>query len=337
MTTISDIARVSGVSISTVSRVLNGNYVVSKEKREKVLKAMKELGYVQKKKDVGKGEEKTKKTIIVITSVLIDEIIQGIQDVAEDLNYEVLIKYYNKSGFNLNELFDNPMYSNSISGVIILNSLITSEELEEIIKHNIPVIQTGQYLQLSRTYSVTIDDEEAGYDTTKHLIEIGKKKIAFIGISSEDNIPEHNPYFTIKRYRGYRSALEEFNIPFDNSLVFHSDNSLEDAATITEKIIKHGDVDGILASSDHIAIACIETIKRYGLDIPKDIAVVGFDNLEISEFITPKLTTVSQPFYDIGAEAVNMLDSIIKNNSFIGKKLLLDHTLIKRESTAQSR
>ncbi|MBT2721153.1 LacI family DNA-binding transcriptional regulator [Bacillus sp. ISL-46] len=330
MVTVVDVAKKAGVSVATVSRVLNSNYMVTKEKRDKVLKAIAELGYVPK--TTVRNEKGTeKKVIVVVAAAIIHEIIAGIQDFGEQHDYEIIISYHASQTKSSQPW--SFLTKEQLGGLIILNMLFDDQELLEI-SEKVPVVQCSQYSSIPNAFTVTVDDENATYHAVTHLIETGKRNIAFVGLGSEDGDVYISPNFSKNRYIGYRRALEDNGIEFNPDLVKYGDYSYESGAQTAKELLEQQiPLDGVFCVTDNMAVACLNTFKEAGYRIPEDIAVCGFDNQEISEMTNPKLTTVDQPFYEIGYESMRMLESIIKGEISTGRRVLIEHKLIKRGST----
>lgn len=327
MATIVDVAKRAGVSVATVSRAMNSNHIVTQEKRNKVYQAMEELNYQPR---VARNNEKTndRKIIVVLTTVMIEELISGIYDRAGELNYEVIISYVTKNQQNIESI--ETLKNAKIAGVIIFNALLRREELAEI-GLKLPVIQCLQSVEMPKTFIVAIDDEKAAFDSVTRLIEQGKKRIGFIGLEENE---EAVPYFSKERYRGYRRALDEAMIDYDRSMVKYSDLTYDGGVVAAKEFLAMKQKpDAVFCVQDTLAAACINVFKDAGMAIPEDVAISGFDNAEISQIISPKLTTVEQPFYEIGYETVNMVDALINEDISTGRRLLIDHRLIEREST----
>jgi LacI family transcriptional regulator, repressor for deo operon, udp, cdd, tsx, nupC, and nupG len=330
MVTVIDVAKKAGVSVATVSRVLNSNYMVTKEKRDKVLKAIEELGYVPKT-TVRNEKGSEKKLIVVVAAAIIHEIIAGIQDFGEQHDYEIVISYHASQTKSSQPWSFLP--KEQLGGLIILNMLFDDQELQEI-SERVPVVQCSQYSSIPNAFAVTVDDENATYHAVSHLIETGKRNIAFIGLGIEAGEGHLSPNFSKDRYIGYRRALEDNGIPFSADLVKYGDYTYESGALLAKELLEQQTpLDGIFCITDSLAVACLNTFKEAGYRIPEDIAVCGFDNQEISEMTNPKLTTVDQPFYEIGYESMRMLENLIKGEISTGRRVLIEHKLIQRGST----
>ncbi|MFS0778266.1 LacI family DNA-binding transcriptional regulator [Neobacillus sp. 3P2-tot-E-2] len=330
MVTVVDVAKKAGVSVATVSRVLNSNYMVTKEKRDKVLKAINELGYVPKT-TVRSEKNGDKKVIVVVAAAIIHEVIAGIQDFGEQHGYEIMISYHASQTKTSQPWSFLP--KEQLGGIIILNMLLDEQELQDM-SDKVPVVQCSQYASIPNAYAVTVDDENATNHAVSHLIETGKRNIAFIGLGIDDREGLISPNFSKDRYIGYRRALEDNGISFNPDLAKFGDYTYESGAQSAGELLEQEiPFDGVFCVTDNLAVACINTFKEAGYRIPEDIAVCGFDNQEISEMTNPKLTTVDQPFYEIGYESMRMLESIIRGEISTGRRVLIEHKLIKRGST----
>ncbi|RCX16063.1 LacI family transcriptional regulator [Anaerobacterium chartisolvens] len=325
MVKIEDVAALAGVSVATVSRVLNNNYMVSKEKREKVLEAVKALNY--QPNALGRNLRRAEsKMVLVVCTAVIDEAMRGIQDVAKDLGYDVILSYSDRTGgMNSIKFLENGL----VGGVIFLNMLFKDEELINISKQY-PVVQCGEYVDIPNSYLVAVNDGKATYDMTKHVIELGKKRIAFVACEGYGE----NPHFSRDRERGYKLALADFGLPHYPELRRSGDFSIESGIAAAKEYLKMDHKpDAVICAQDNIAFGCLNTFKNAGLSVPGDIAVTGFDNIEISEVSDPSITTIAQPFYEIGRETMKMLVSLMKGEISVGRHLFIDYQLIVRGST----
>jgi LacI family repressor for deo operon, udp, cdd, tsx, nupC, and nupG len=232
----------AGVSVATVSRVLNSNYMVTKEKRDKVLKAIEELGYVPKT-TVRNEKNSEKKVIVVVAAAIIHEVIAGIQDFGEQHGYEIMISYHASQAKSSQPWGFLP--KEQLGGLIILNMLFNEQEIQEL-SDKVPVVQCSQYTSIPNAYAVTVDDENAAYHAVSHLIETGKRNIAFIGLGIEDGDSFISPNFSKDRYIGYRRALEDNGISFNSDLVKYGDYSYESGAQSALELLEQQiHIDGV--------------------------------------------------------------------------------------------
>lgn len=323
MANINEVAKLAGVSVATVSRVLNNNYMVSDEKKQKVLEAVKELDY-QPNTYAKNLRQSENKMILVVCTIMMEHALDGIKDAAQQAGYDVIVDYIGFRDPKSNAL--KFLQSGLVGGVIFLNVLHYDDELVRVMKEY-PNVMCGEFISRSNSTSVSIDDEKASYEMTDYLIKQNKKRIAFIGLADEFK-------FAIDRERGYKRALFDNEFQIDSKLIIKGEYSFESGIEAARKLLElENRPDAVFCAQDMIAAGVIEHFKENNINVPKDIIVAGFDNHEFSEMIRPRITTVAQPFYEIGRESARALISIIRNEDNTGKRIYLNHELYIREST----
>ncbi|MBN1468413.1 MAG: LacI family DNA-binding transcriptional regulator [Fusobacteriaceae bacterium] len=323
MANINEVAKLAGVSVATVSRVLNNNYMVSDEKKQKVLEAVKELDY-QPNTYAKNLRQSENKMILVVCTIMMEQALDGIKDAAQQAGYDVIFDYLGFRDPKSNAL--KFLQSGLVGGVIFLNVFHYDDELARVMKEY-PNVMCGEFISKSNSTSVSIDDEKAAYEMTDYLIKQNKKRIAFIGLSDDFK-------FAVDRERGYKRALFDNEYQLDNKLILKGEYSFETGVEAAKKLVElENKPDAIFCAQDMIAAGVIEHLKENNINVPNDIIVAGFDNHEISEMIRPKITTVAQPFYEMGKESAKALISLIKDEDTIGKRIYLNHELFIREST----
>ncbi len=327
MATIEDVAAKAGVSIATVSRVMNNSYMVSSEKREKVLAAAKALNYRTSRSAARQAENHV---IMVAGPVFIGGIYEGIQDKAAAYDYDVVFSY---TGSEQGQLKSNSLIRQGlVDGLILINYVFAEGELEEL-SSLFPVVQCGGILDTPDSFTVSINNERAANDVVNHLIGLGYSRIALVMPGLSDLIPA----FTSEREIGYRSALLEHNLVFDPELVFNTDIDPESFdQTVQSMIGMDNPPDAIFCVFDTLAAGIMLAMQDANVKIPEEIAIAGFDNDEISEMMRPPLTTISQPRNEIGVECVRLLMSLLKEGPSSGRHILMAHRLMVRESTSPS-
>lgn len=330
MATVIDVAKEADVSVATVSRVLNNSFMVTEEKRERVLAAIEKVGYKvsTKNKELKRNNSKV---ILVITGTLIEDLFNSFQDTAGDLGYHVIYHYCsNPSSTEGAKEVVNLLKNNIIAGVVLLDIAESNNEFKQVISHY-PVVQIGKPLiDTTDKYIVSADDRTIAYDVVSHLIETGKKRIAIISGASEGKIS----HFEQQREKGYTDALRDNNLPCDDCLKFHVDFTMDGGSDATKKILAlENRPDAIFCISDSLAVGCIYRLKKAGISIPDEISVAGVDNSEITEFFDPPITTVDQSFKEIGSETIRMLVSLINGELSRGRKIYIEHQLVIRSST----
>lgn len=320
MVTIENIAERAGVSVATVSRVINNEFLVTKEKVERVKAAMKEMGYqpnyLRKKK-----EKKDTKIVLVVTSDIIDDILKGISDAAQGRDYDIMLDYVTSSDINTRSI-RRYLENGIVDGIILINYFVANEEIAAINEHY-PLVQCGETTGSPNSFSVSIDDERAAYDLTTYLIHSNKKRIAFSTFDLNVN-------FLKQRKRGYLRALYENNIPYDPKLFFTTDHSVESGMEVASTVLAgdHPPIDAIVCASNLVAEGFLHALEKGDAGNRSSIMVAGFDNVEPSELIEPRIVTISQPFYQIGYEAMRTLYALIQNEIRENRKIYLPYEMI---------
>jgi DNA-binding LacI/PurR family transcriptional regulator len=331
--TIKDIARLTGFSIATVSRVLNNKGMFySKGTYEKIIAAARSINYYP---DAIARGLKTKKTfniafLVPKTAEFYSEIFLGIQDAANPSGYSVAM-YSSKFDAEQEKRNIEVILSNRLDGMIIATTLIDQKNFENILMAGIPVVTIEKFLKNAKIPSITIKNREISKKAVEYLISLGHKKIGFI--SEPLNIGKIE-----SRLHGYKDALSGAGINYDDSLVFINECLAEEIFDVCYEYIKSIflkkiDLTAIFTSTDVIAISAIKALSDLGNKIPEDISIIGFDGLEITKYTNPSLTTVIQPRYEMGREAMKLLLNIIKGQSV--SNIDLKAKLEIRNSTSQ--
>lgn len=334
MSTVVDVAREAEVSVATVSRVLNNSFMVTQEKCERVRAAIEKLDYKINTK-TKEGKRSNSKILLVITSVLLEDLFANLNDTATEHGYNILYYYCNNTSFSdsLKDII-KILNNNMIAGIISLDIINYDTGLKQIL-NQYPVVQIGNSsLNLVENYIVSSDEYKTAYDIVSHLIQTGKKRVAIITVKTNANFM----LFEIDREKGYKHALIDNNVPYDPSLTFYSDFTIDGGSDATKKILElENKADAIFCICDTLAVGCIYRLKQSGVSIPDEISVAGIDNSEIGEFFEPSITTADQSIKEIGIEAINMLISLINGNLSRSRKVIIDHEIIIRDSSKQKK
>lgn len=324
MATIEDVANLAGVSIATVSRVINNSLTVSEEKRKLVQQAIESLGYQPQRNSNKRNENK----IIMLAGVsFVNDILAGMKETARKFGYEMLFNYFCT---DVSEILNMQIVkSGLLDGLILMNMAISNDDFSAL-SAQIPVVQCGELQKLPNSFSVSINEIRASEEIVNHLIRLGRKRIAYVS----SDLPEKSLYFVRERELGYRLALAENGMPVNDERTFYVESSIEGGTAAAHRILNMPQIpDAVFCATDYIAIGCMNTLIAEGIKVPEQIAVAGFDDMDIAEMNNPSLTTVAQPFYDIGCECVRMLISLIKEEYTIGRHIIIDHQLQLRAST----
>lgn len=334
--TIVDIAREAGVSRTTVSNILNGVYKCTEETKIKVLKAAKEMGY--RPNIAAKTLVKNTSNLIGVIfpsyidknlltgnpfyNLIIDGINSALMDTAE---YDLIINCISQK--QESEKITDWIAMRNLDGLIIVGE-IENSILTKIQEENVPMILIDNYIFQSENKSnvlfLNIEDEKGIELSTNYLLNKGHEKIAFcssyIGISSVNTI----------RYQGYKKTMENRNL---KEYIFETESIFFEGGYNIAKEIVESHVDSVVCTGDIIALGLIKGLVELGKQVPQDIAVIGFDNLDITSQYIPSLTTINQDIFGRGREAVNLLLDLIRKKVIENKKIMMPVNLIERESS----
>ena len=329
MTTIREVAEIAGVSYATVSHVINNTRLVSPETRERVLAAMDALNYRPNALARSLRQGKTNTIGLVLpdsANPFFAEISRGIEDEAFKKGYSVFL--CNTELDTKRELFYVDVLSKKqVDGIIFVAAGDQADSLDFLLQRNMPVVMIDRNVPNVEGDAVLTDHQLGGYLATRHLLELGHTQIACIaGPSSITPSAE--------RIIGYRKALEEAGLPFEENLVIRGDYHAQSGMDITNSLLKMNPrPTAIFALNDLMALGALRAAAEAGYSVPKDLAVVGYDDLEIARFTNPPLTTIAQPKKEIGAQAINLLVDRMARKSRPPSRLVLAPELIVRRST----
>ena len=329
MTTIREVAETAGVSYATVSHVINNTRLVSPETRERVLAAMDALNYRPNALARSLRQGKTNTIGLVLpdsANPFFAEISRGIEDEAFKKGYSVFL--CNTELDIKRELFYVDVLSKKqVDGIIFVAAGDQADSLDYLLQRNMPVVMIDRNVPNVEGDAVLTDHQLGGYLATRHLLDLGHTRIACIaGPSSITPSAE--------RIIGYRNALEEAGLPFEEKLVIRGDYHAQSGMDITRSLLRMNPrPTAVFALNDLMAIGALRAVAEAGYSVPKDLAVIGYDDLEIARFTNPPLTTIAQPKKEIGAQAVNLLVDRMSRKSRPPSRLVLAPELIVRRST----
>ncbi|MDC1226488.1 LacI family transcriptional regulator [Algibacter sp.] len=331
--TLKKLAQILDLSTSTVSRALNDHPDISETTIKRVKQLAKSMHYVPN--IFAKGFRKHKTNIIGvivpnITHYFTTTIIRGILEEAALKGYRVIISESNNDVLKQTEML-NTMIQFGVDGILASLTKMT-RDIDSVLEtlNKTPLILFDKVSNKIPCTQVTINDDEAAYNAIEHLINIGKKRIAIIK-------EREFSYTSEKRYNGYLRALKDHNIEVDEKLIISVDDiSIEQGKRMTNHLLSiKKRPDAIFTITDSAAVGVIQTLKKFNIKIPEEIAVVGFSNSRLSTVIEPNLTTIDQPGETIGKTAVKYLIEEIesKEDTITSKMIEIKGTLIIRDST----
>lgn len=332
MATITEVAKRAGVSIKTVSRVMNNYEHISAKTREKVQLAMQDLNYAPSSiaRQMRMGDQ-------LSIGMLYGDPSSGYQ---ARLNHAVLKACSDARRYLAVELFDETaadwspqveefLDRTKVKNIILVPPMCDSSDLHHLLEEKgVKFALISPSRPVSGASSITMDDRRAAQEMTRHLIELGHKRIGHIG-----GDPAH--VATLLRRQGYEEALQRSNLGRpDASLIETGNFSFKEALDCADRLLTSNDrPTAIFAANDEMAAAVVMTANRLGLSVPGDLSVAGFDNTPISQTIWPELTTVAQPFEEIACVAVKVISETTLNDSTISSARVLPHELVIRAST----
>ncbi len=328
--TIYDVAREAGVSMATVSRVVNGNPNVKPTTRKKVLEAIERLGYRPNAVARGLASKKTTTVGVVIpdiSSIFFAELARGIEDIANMYKYNIILCNSDQNKEKEIHLI-NTLLEKQVDGIVFMGGQITAEHVEQFERSPVPIVLSATVDPLREFPSVNIDYEQAAYDAVKFLIDNGNQKIGLLAGSLEDPI---NGY---QKYTGYRKALEDVGMRLNEDYILVGDYTYTSGIEAINKFIALDEKPtAIFAGSDEMALGLIHGAQDHGLKVPEDIEIIGFDNTRLVEMVRPTLTSIVQPMYDIGAVSMRLLTKYMNKEAVNDAVVLLPHRLEVRNST----
>lgn len=333
-TTIKDIAQKLNISASTVSRALNDNPGISKATKNIVIATAQELNYepnIIARSLINQRSQTIGVIVPEITHHFFSKVISGIEGVAYDAGYHIMLCDSNES-YEREVINTKALISNQIAGLIVSISQSTKEgsHFEYLQQQGIPLVFFDRVFDGVNTSKILVDDYGGAYKAVEYLIKKGYKRIAHLGG------PEHLS-ISRDRFTGYLNALNTFGISYKKELVhfggFHEEDGVKGIQVLLE--LKEPP-DAVFAVNDPVAIGVYEEVKKRALRIPQDIAVVGFSNNPVSALISPPLTTIEQPAYELGKRTVNvLLEQIVakyEKRIYSPVREVLETKLIIRES-----
>lgn len=325
--TIKDVAKAAGVSVATVSRVLNNSATVSEAATEQVNNAIKELGYSPN--FLGRNLRKCETNIIlaIIPSTeqtFYSEIIRGMQVAASEYGYDILMSTSN-STYSIEMRLLNMVFNRTVDAAILLGSQLDVKTLTELNeKHYIALC--CERIEGANVLTITVDDVGGAHEAVSKMIEYGHKRIGMVSTAV-------NSISSIDREKGYRQALEENGIEFREEYIYRGTYDLFHGELAFDRFMSMEEPPtAVFCVSDLLAVSFVKKALSNGYSIPDDIAICGFDNVPLSSMYTPGITTVEQPCYDLGRTVINELMNNINNNIKSNKQIKLPYKYIERES-----
>ena len=328
MATILDVAREAGVSTATVSRILSNSANVLPETREKVMAVIERLNYHPNQLARQFRTQETGLILVLLPELgntFYNEILAGIEQVAENNQYHVVIAEIHNDAA-LEAYFFDCLKQKQVDGIITFAAQLEPERLEAL-ANEFPVVVACRYYEGMQLPNVTIDNEKAARDITNYLLNLGHRRICCLAGNGELLLYQD-------RMNGYKDALVSRGLAVQEELICSSEASIQGGYDAVAGLIKAGAAfSAVVACGDTLAIGAIKALRDNGRRVPEDVAVTGFDDIELSTLFAPTLTTVRQPKRQIGVKSMEKLLDLIAGKTPASEQDVLHYELVIREST----
>jgi LacI family transcriptional regulator len=332
--TIKDIARLAGVSVTTVSKALNSYKDIKPATKTKILKIVKELNYRPNSSARSLVLRKTNTIGLIVSGLsasrnahhFLFDVICGINDQANLKDYDVLL--YGTSSENQKEItYLDLCLKRNFDGVILMGVRTNDPYVQEVVDANIPTVLLDVPIVTPTCGYITTDNILGAKLAVKHLIDLGHRHILMVNGHQEAAV-------SLTRLDGYKKALEEHSIPYREEFVAFTDFESEGAATAIERLLEtNPKATAVFCASDLMAYGVVKKVQELGYKVPEDLSVVGFDGIQLGEIMSPTLTTIYQDRYQMGCSAINMLIELLQGEA--GYSRVLSPSLIDRESVGK--
>lgn len=334
-TTIHDIAKKLNISASTVSRALNNNTIINKDTREKIKKVALEMGY---RPNIMAANLRTRRTntigviVPLINRHFFSSVISGIEAVAYKEGFAVTISQSNDN-FEKEEKIAQTLFLNRVDGLIVSIGMETTsfDHLQHFSDRGVPLVFFDRIVDEIDAHKISVNDYKGGFKATTHLIEQGAKRIAHIGGPLNLNIYQ-------KRLDGYLEAMKKAGLPVDVSMLIHNSLTRTDGTNAVKKLFSQKvKPDAIFCANDTTALSAIIFFNEHGIKVPDDVLVVGFSNEPFSEVVTPSISTIRQPGFEMGQKAAQLIIEQIKlkDKPAQFQKIVMPTELIIRQSSVK--
>lgn len=326
--TIYDVAREAGVSMATVSRVVNANANVKPATRKKVLEVIDRLDYRPNAVARGLASKKTTTVGVLIpdvTNLYFSTLARGIDDVASMYKYNIILANSDKNS-QKETLVLNTLLNKQVDGVIYMGTKISDEMRREMNRAKAPVVLAGTVDYADDFPSVNIDNDEATYEAVSHMIKSGHKRVAFVCEEFED------PINCQARLKGYKRALAEAGIEYDENLIFESGDKYVAGEELAGKF-HHRAIDAAFVTDDEVAAGILNGLTDVGVQVPNDFSIFSSNNTKLTQIVRPRLSSCAPPLYDIGAVAMRLLTKLMNNEEVEDEHITLPHKIELKGTT----
>ena len=329
--TIKDIAKTAGLSIATVSYVINNSRPVSPEAAEKVKQAIYQLGYSPNLIARSLRSKRTSTIGLVVpdsSNPFFAEIAKGVEDAGFSASYSVILCNSNAT-LQREQVYLDLLISKRVDGLILASTSATLDHLRPLLQRQLPVVVFYRQAGDLPVDTIQVDNQKGGQDATRHLIQLGHQKIACIRPASAKTPSYH-------RVDGYVQAMLESGLEISTELMPQGNNRIEGGHAAALRLLDSGQpFSAIFSTNDAMAIGAMRALRERGLRVPEDVSVIGFDDILLASYVVPALTTIAQPKVEAGKRAVEFLIERIEScGDCQPHHLVLETNFVARASTA---
>lgn len=325
--TIKDVARLAGVSVATVSRIVNGLPGYSPETRKKVMSVIDELGYKPNAVARNLVNRKTNTIGVLLpqlSSHFAAKLLQGIEDEAHKRRYSVVICNTDSNGKRTMDYLEL-LREKQVEGILFASEFLTEEYADTIRGFGIPAAVISTVSHVPEIPFIKVDDEAASFSAVQYLMEKGHRKIGMIAGTKED------PISGVPRVAGLKRAFEANQLSFNENWIEHGDFGFKSGYEAMKRLYRRNpEVTAVFAASDEMALGILSFCYEKGIKVPDDLSVMGYDDTEIATMSIPPLTAVHQPIQEMGAEAVGMLMDMIGGSE--AESVFMPFSITERDS-----
>ncbi len=324
-----DVAKKAGVSVATVSRVLNHSPHVSPNVQRKVLRAVKALNY-QPNRSAQRLRAKRSHVIGIIISDIqnpfFTAVVRGIEDIAYKHGYSIVLCNSDEDA-DKEQLYINVMRAEAVAGVILASTSETNPRVHGLIAHHIPVVAIDRRIKDRQVDSVLVANAQGAFEAVTHLIELGHQRIGLIGLP-----PTRTP--GVERYEGYQRALRERGLPVSRKYICWGNAKLQGGHDCALQLLDlQPPITALFVANNLMTLGALSALRERQLQIPNQISIVGFDDMPWAPLLQPPLTVVAQPTYELGQQAAELLVDRLEHQEKPVARLQLQSNLIVRGST----
>ena len=326
--TMKDVARLAGVSIATVSRVMSGTATVSRKLRERVQAAIEELDYRPSRVARSLRTRRARILGVIVSDIrnpFFTAVVRGIEDVAHVNAYSLLLCNSDENAVK-EQLYIQVLLAERVAGVIISPTDEDSTTCGTLVDSRIPVVAVDRRLRRVDADTVIVDNIKGASQAVSHLVRMGHRRIASIGGPARISTGR-------ERLEGYRNALADHEIAVDESLIKIGDFKQDSGYQLAHELLSLENAPGaIFVANNLMTLGALSAIHGRGLNIPRDVAIVGFDDMPWATSLPPPLTAVAQPTYELGSTAANLLLQRIADRERVLVEMMLEPDLVVRAS-----